>query len=270
MAVISLLTDFGTDDEYVGLVKAVIYGIAPEATVVDLCHRIDPHDIAAAAVLLNHAWRYFPEGSVHLAVVDPGVGSRRKILAVRRSGQIFVAPDNGLLTPIFAGDEAVQIVEVKNRSLFRSEVSRTFHGRDIFAPVGAHLLKKVPFETLGPPAAAEDLCCVKLPEPVLTADGSLTGTVVWIDRFGNLITDIAGAHLARLDPCGRRRDLVIEAGGRRLAGTVGSYAAAAPGEALAIFGSRGTLEIAVNQGSAAETLGCGRGDPVRVLPADSG
>ncbi|MGD8369229.1 MAG: SAM-dependent chlorinase/fluorinase [Desulfobacterales bacterium] len=270
MSVISLLTDFGTDDEYVGLVKAVIYGIAPHAVIVDLCHRLDPHDIPAAALLLAHAWPYFPEGSVHVTVVDPGVGSRREILAVQRSGHLFVAPDNGVLTPIFDGAATARIVKVRNRSFFRNTISRTFHGRDIFAPVAAHLSLGVELDRLGPPADGAGLCRIQLPAPQVSDRRELVGAVVWIDRFGNLITNIAAELIDRLESSGRRRRLSIEAGGRRLFGIADSYARVEPGEPLAIIGSRGTLEIAVNCGNAADFFGCRRGDPVRVRPDDSG
>ena len=270
MPVISLLTDFGTDDEYVGLVKAVIYGIAPEAAIVDLCHRIDPHDIGAAALLLANAWPYFPEGSVHLAVVDPGVGSDREILAASVRGHTFVAPDNGLLTRVLDGADSARVVRVQNSDYFLAEVSRTFHGRDVFAPVGAHLFRGLALERLGPPADPNRLCRLDLTAPGAGAEGELVGSVVWVDRFGNLITDIDSAALMRLSPTGWKRRLTIEIRGRQLAGVSRSYTQVPPGAMLALIGSRGTLEIAANQGNASTLLDCGRGEPVRVKRENSG
>ncbi len=269
MPVISLLTDFGTDDEYVGLVKAVIYGIAPQAAIVDLCHRLEPHDIPAAAMLIAHARPYFPEGSVHLVVVDPGVGSGREIVAVQSGGQCFVAPDNGVLTRVLAQDKGARIVKVKNSAYFLQKISRTFHGRDVFAPVGAHLLQGVAIDRLGPPAEAAELCRIALAVPQILPDGSLAGKIVWVDRFGNLITDIEAASLEEMKSSGGLEGLTIEAGGRRLHGVAASYARVEPGAPLAVIGSRGTLEIAVNQGSAASFFGCGRGAPVCVRPGQS-
>jgi hypothetical protein len=270
MSVISLLTDFGTDDEYVGLVKAVIYTIAPDAVIVDLCHRLDPHDIPGAALLLANAWPYFPQGSVHLTVVDPGVGTQREILAAQCDGHLFVAPDNGVLTPLLDGAPNARVVKVHDRSYFRPEISRTFHGRDIFAPVAAHLSLGVELDRLGPRAQGSQLHRIELPAPQISAAGELVGSVVWIDRFGNLITDIEAALIDRVKSAARGRPLTIEAGRRRLSGMVDSYAQVEPGKPLAIIGSRGTLELAVNRGNAADLFGCRRGDPVRVRPEDSG
>ena len=270
MPVISLLTDFGIDDEYVGLVKAVIYGIAPEARIVDLCHRIDPHDISGAALLLAHAWPYFPDGSVHLIVVDPGVGSARDILAVRAGGHTFVAPDNGVLTRVLKTAPPARIVRVQNRTFFRDEVSQTFHGRDVFAPVGAHLLRGLKLEALGPVldhAVPFRLDALSRPQP---KKGALTGTVVWIDRFGNLITDLEHSALDALLFPEERGAFRIEVGGLQLTGLASSYADVESGRPLAVIGSRGTVEIAVNQGNAAHLLGCRRGDRVRVWVQKSG
>jgi len=264
MAVISLLTDFGTDDEYVGLVKAVIYGIAPGADIVDLCHRIEPQDVAGAAFMISSAWRFFPEHSVHLVVVDPGVGTDRAIIAARSAGHTFVAPDNGVLTRILDSDPKVRIVRVENRAFYRAEVSRTFHGRDIFAPVGAHLLRGVPLDRLGPAAASGSLRRIEVAAQRIDKNGEIVGTVVWVDRFGNLITDIEVDEGSDTRGQEHGQTLQVRIGGRTLTGICRSYGDAEPGSALVVVGSRGTLEIAVNRGSASEKIGCGRGDPVRV------
>ncbi|MCF8080306.1 MAG: SAM-dependent chlorinase/fluorinase [Desulfobacterales bacterium] len=264
MAVISLLTDFGTDDEYVGLVKAVIYGIAPGADIVDLCHRIEPQDVAGAAFLIASAWRYFPEHSVHLVVVDPGVGTDRAIIAAKSAGHTFVAPDNGVLTRILDNDPKARIVRVENRAFYRAEVSRTFHGRDIFAPVGAHLLRGVPLDRLGPAAPSGSLRRIEMAAQRIDEKGEIVGTVVWVDRFGNLITDIEVDEGYNIRGEENGQTLQVRIGGRTLTGLHRSYGDVEPGRALAVVGSRGTLEIAVNCGSASEKIGCSRGDPVRV------
>ncbi len=262
MAVISLLTDFGTDDEYVGLVKAVIYGIAPGAVIVDLCHRVEPQDVAGAAFLISSAWRYFPESSVHLVVVDPGVGTERAIIAVKSAGHTFVAPDNGVLTRILDSDPEALIVRVENRAFYRGEVSRTFHGRDIFAPVGAHLFRGVPVDRLGPAVPAGSLRRIEAPSRRIDETEEIVGTVVWVDRFGNLITDIQVDGGYDIEENGET--LQIRIGGRTLTGLFRSYGDVEPGRALVVVGSRGTLEIAVNCGSASAELECRRGDPVRI------
>jgi S-adenosylmethionine hydrolase len=262
MAVISLLTDFGTDDEYVGLVKAVIYKIAPGADIVDLCHRIEPQDVAGAAFLIASAFRYFHEHSVHLVVVDPGVGTDRAIIAVKSAGHIFVAPDNGVLTRILDSDPEARIVRVENRAFYRAEVSRTFHGRDIFAPVGAHLLRGISLDRLGPAALTGSLRRIEMAVKRIDENGEIAGTVVWVDRFGNLITDIEVDEGYAIEEDGQT--LQVRIGGRTLTGLCRTYGDAEPGSALAVVGSRGTLEIAVNCGSASQKLGCSRGDPVRV------
>jgi S-adenosylmethionine hydrolase len=270
MAVISLLTDFGTDDEYVGLVKAVIYGIAPGADVVDLCHRIEPQDVAGAAFLISSAWRYFPENSVHLVIIDPGVGTDRAIIAVKSAGHIFLAPDNGVLTRIFDRDPAVRIVRVENRAFFRAQVSRTFHGRDIFAPVGAHLLRGISMDQLGPAAPAGSLRRIEAAARRSDERGEIVGAVVWVDRFGNLITDIEVNEANRIRGEEEGLPLQVHIAGRILTGLCRSYGDVEPGEALVVVGSRGTLEIAVNCGSASAKLGCGRGDPVRIRYGKAG
>lgn len=264
MAVISLLTDFGTDDEYVGLVKAVIYGIVPGADVVDLCHRIAPQDVAGAAFLISSAWRYFPEDSVHLVVVDPGVGTDRAIIAVKSAGHTFVAPDNGVLTLIFEKDPEARIVRVENQAFFRGKVSPTFHGRDIFAPVGAHLLRGISMDQLGPEVAAGSLRRIEVAARGIDAHGQIVGAVVWVDRFGNLITDIEVDEVERIRGEQDGPPLQVHIAGRILTGVCRSYGDVEPGGALVVVGSRGTLEIAVNCGSASAKLGCVRGEPVRV------
>jgi len=261
---ITLLTDFGTVDGYVAAMKGVIAARAPNAIIDDASHDIPPGDVAAAAWTLSRYWRLYPPGTVHLVVVDPGVGSERRALAAEADGRLFVAPDNGVLTRVLAevGDTAV--VSIEAAELFRTPVSATFHGRDVFAPVAAELARRV---AAGPAAFREaltglgpavvDPVRLPLPEPYRAAD-HLAGEVVHVDRFGNLITNVPGEWLA---PGARAR-----VAGGPAAPLVRTYAEVAPGALAALVGSAGMLEISVRDGSAAERLGVGRGASVRVEP----
>ena len=258
---ITLLTDFGSRDSYAGVLKGVIAGICPEAAVVDLTHEVPPQDIRAGAFHLLVACPYFPAGSVHLAVVDPGVGTDRRLIAVEAGGHFFMGPDNGLLRWIverLAGDswQAVQLTAPRYWLAPASEVSHTFHGRDIMAPVAAHLAAGVGLEQLGSPVGA--LAGTSLPRP--TRDGDwLRGEILHVDHFGNAITNIRREHVAA--PGGVLR---VDIGPHSLCGAVESYAGVGVGEPLVIWGSAGFLEVAVREGSAAASLSIGRGDAVLV------
>ncbi len=264
MAVISLLTDFGTRDEYVGAMKGVILGINPQVTLVDVSHHTPPQNIAAAAHILRSAYRCFPGGTIHLAVVDPGVGSARQILAAELDGYVFLAPDNGLLPLVWGNLTPQIIVRVENRSLFRHPVSRTFHGRDIFAPVAAHLSKGYQLTDVGSTMAAAQLTTLdpKLAEFLPT--GELAGEVVYIDRFGNLITNIEAAQLQQLDDTAEPPVLLIRVGQHCIEGMAQHYDGVASQTPLALIGSHNCLEIAVAGGSAAQRLGAGQGTVVYV------
>jgi S-adenosylmethionine hydrolase len=256
--IVTLTTDFGTRDPFVGVMKGVILSIAPEACLVDLTHEIPPHDVLEGALALEAALGFFPAGTVHLAVVDPGVGSGRRGLAVAAGGQLFVAPDNGLLTPVFLGNNggwrAVSLEAVEYRL---PRVSRTFHGRDVFAPAAAHLAAGTPIGRLGPPVSDPLL----LPWPVARPEGDvLAGEVVHADRFGNLVTSVRLPDLAAL---GALDCLVVEVG-KVQARLVGCYADLSPGEVGALVGSTDRLEIAAREGSALRATGLGRGAPVKV------
>lgn len=243
--VIGFLTDFGTTDHYVGVIKAAIAGIAPNALVVDISHAVPPQSVLAGQRLLRASVPYFPPGSILLAVVDPGVGSSRRPMALRSGGCIFVGPDNGLFTPWLPGEAAVELTSSEFRL---PQTSATFHGRDVFAPAAAHLAVGVPIDRLGP--ALTDPVLLQPPRPETREDGTIVGEVVHVDRFGNLITNIAnvrgGTALFR---------------GRELP-ALSTYGMAGPGDLLALFGSEGELEIAVRDGSAAAALGAGVGEPV--------
>jgi S-adenosyl-L-methionine hydrolase (adenosine-forming) len=264
MTIITLTTDFGIQDEYVGVLKGVICGIDSHARVIDITHHIPAHDVVGAAYVLKSAFACFPAGSVHAAVVDPGVGTSRAIVAARLADHMFIAPDNGLLAPLIDTYGVDELIRVQNRTFFREPLSRTFHGRDIFAPVAAHLSKGVALREFGPPLEPGRLKSLNFPPPRLNADGRLEGHVVWVDRFGNLITDIHSGLIMTLAHTGEA-ELFVNAGGMTLRGLVSSYTQGAQNEPVAIIGSRDCLEIAVNQGSAQKVLSMGTGAPVHVF-----
>jgi hypothetical protein len=251
--VVTLLTDFGLDDAYVGTLKGVLLEINPRARLVDLTHTVPPQDLRRGALLLQAAWRFFPRGTVHLAVVDPGVGTARRPIAVEAGGHFFVGPDNGLLGFCFDLPAARGVV-LANPRYHRRPLSRTFHGRDVFAPVAAHCSRGVRLTTLGPPLRAP----VRLPPSEPRHRGArVDGEVVLVDRFGNLLTNLYGQELP--GPVDRG---VLQIGGARLRGLVGTYAER-PRQALgAVIDSSGRVEVFVREGSARERLGIAPGAPV--------
>ena len=249
--VITLTTDFDLSDPYVGEMKGVILSINPEAKVVDITHGVKPGDVFEASMMLKESFSYFPRGTVHVVVVDPGVGTQRRPIVVVTEDYLFVAPDNGVLWPVICKDKGKKIVHLKNPEFFRHPVSNTFHGRDIFAPVAAHLsLDKNPLD-MGP--EIEDP--VKLKTPSLQIDSSkLKGQVIRVDRFGNLITNIDAVTLNRY--LGSETDEAdIEVGSLRIKGISTAYGDVPINHELALIGSSGFLEIAVNQGRADERIG---------------
>jgi len=240
--------------------------IDPTLTIVDITHAIAPQARAQAAETLHAAYRYFPSGTVHVVVVDPGVGSSRDILALSAGGFRFVVPNNGLVTPVLAGENPELAVRVENPAYQAAAVSQTFHGRDIFAPVAAHLAGGLPLAALGPAVAPGDIRRLHLPTPTLEDADTLVGQVVAVDRFGNLITNIEEADLQRfLDGCAQDTANVT-IGRTRIQGLSRSYVSVPTGRLLAIIGSRATLEIAVNGGNARRILGNGPGCKVYVTP----
>jgi S-adenosyl-L-methionine hydrolase (adenosine-forming) len=255
---VTLTTDFGLRDAYLAEMKGVMLGIARAARqslqLVDVTHDVERHDITEAALALEAAAPFFPAGTVHLAVVDPGVGTSRRGLAVAAGGQLFVGPDNGLFTPFLDGEDwrAFELAETAYRL---AVVSRTFHGRDVFAPAAAHLATGVDPASLGPPIA--DPVRLAWPE-VRAVAGAVAGAVVHADRFGNLITSIHARSLGPLDA-----STIIRVGGREVP-LVGTYADLAVGRPGAMIGSSGRLEIAVREGSAAVLLRARRGTAVMV------
>jgi hypothetical protein len=259
--IVTLLTDFGTADYFAGALRGAVLASNPLARVFDITHEVPPYDVEAGAFTLRASFETFPEGTVHVAVVDPGVGSARRGVAVEGRGHTFVGPDNGLFGHVYERVRPFRVFHLTNENFFRSEVSPTFHGRDIFAPVAGALSRGVRAEELGP----EVFDFVRLPSaaPERGADGTLVGAVIHVDRFGNLVTNITPEELgdeaiargARLRIAGRevrrfRRFFADDAGGA--------------GEPFAVWGSAGLLEVAIFRDSAARALGVKRGDEVEV------
>jgi S-adenosyl-L-methionine hydrolase (adenosine-forming) len=248
VSVITLTTDFGTRDWFVGTVKGVIAGIAPKAKVIDLTHDLRQGDIRGGAFALAAGCRYFPKGTVHVVVVDPGVGSLRKAIAVQTAKSMFVGPDNGVLSWALAKEKITAIHALENEAYFLRPVSRTFHGRDVFAPVAAHLSLGVPIKKFGPTRG--DLERLVWPEPQVRR-GGIEGEVVYIDRFGNAITNLQTNLLEDSE----RASCEVYAKRRRVCPLKAFYQATPPNTPMALVGSSGFLEIAVNGGSAAKVLG---------------
>ena len=256
--VIALLTDFGTRDHYAGAMRGVALGICPDATLVDITHDVEPQDVLGGALELAAAFKYFPAGTTFLAVVDPGVGSLRRGLAAEAGGYKFVAPDNGLLTMVFREAPPKRVVELTERRYARPTVSRTFEGRDRFAPAAAWLAKGIDLTALGRPLTAWHV--LDIPEPTV-AKGRIAGEVLRVDRFGNLVTNIDRRMFERVASGGA---LDIAAAEHAVTSLVATYAEANAGSICALFGSGDHLEIAVTGGSAAALLHLARGAPIIV------
>jgi len=266
-SIISLITDFGDRDEYVGVMKGAILRRAPHAVIVDICHHIAAHDIRRAAAMMAAAFPYFPSGTLHLVVVDPGVGSERDIVLARARECAFLCPDNGLLTGLIRQGVLLCARRITNQSLFADAVSATFHGRDIMAPVAGFLASGGAPDQLGPEKSVDALICLDGASPRFSEKGCLQGTVVTVDRFGNVITDIGSDLLTSVMEGDLNQPLVIEVGSVYHLPVAASYSAVPAGQLLATIGSRNTLEIAVNQGSAADVLRISPGAAVRVARA---
>jgi len=261
--VVTLLTDFGTADAYVGIMKGVALGVHRDVCLIDLTHDIPPQAVAVGGLVLRGAVPFFPAGTVHCAVVDPGVGSARDAVAVVTERAVLVGPDNGLLAPAAAALGGVRdVFGLENAALFRQPVSRTFHGRDVFAPVAAHLARGLDPAELGPRRAR--MTPLSLAEPVISP-AAARGEVIHVDRFGNLLTNL-GADLLGADllDAFRGHRVSVTVAGMSAAALVATYADAAPGALVALVSSWGTLEVAVRDGNAALQLGVGRGAAVVV------
>lgn len=257
---ITLMTDFGQADHYVACMKGVILQRAPGATILDVTHMIQPHDVVHGAFILRQVFEHFPVGSIHIAVVDPGVGTQRRILAARYSGQTVLAPDNGLLTFVHRDFILEELRSVENQRLFRDEVSRTFHGRDVFAPVAGHLALGMPLDKLGP--VVRELQLLNIEKPKRLEQGAVEGQILYIDHFGNCISNISANDLSLAKAPAER--LSVQVGPLRVGRLHRSYGDVSPGEIVAVIGSTGMLEIAVNQGNAAAHLRASPGTLVLV------
>ena len=276
--IITLLTDFGTHDGYVGVMKGVMLGILPGAQLVDITHEVNPQDLHEAALILSDVYRYFPPSTVHLVVVDPGVGSERQPIALETSHGRFVAPDNGVLTHVCMAEEGCQAVALTNPDYWLPTPSHTFHGRDIFSPVAAHLAKGVALDELGTPV--EGLAMLQLPPLSITPD-SIQGEVIRMDRFGNVLTNILPLTWADdltlvFDPPAYNNDrqapalrlaadtALVTFGWKSLTGIYQNFSEVEVGQPVALVGSGGELEIAINQGNAQDNLSIDVGDPVTL------
>jgi len=259
--IITLTTDFGLKDHYVGAMKGAVLSVNPSAVLVDISHSITSGDISHGAFVMDGACGIFPPGTVHVGVVDPGVGGPRRAVIVETDNFLFVGPDNGLLSLIAQSDGIKRVIEVRNEKFMRAEISRTFHGRDIFGPVAGHLSLGVSPEEFGP--EIRDLEMISLPLPEFE-DGVINGEVIYIDTYGNIITNISAgfieSHLGLSDV-----EVIIK--GHSLKGLFRSYASIEPGGVGALTGSSGRLEVAAHEASGAEFLGVNVGDNVRVTKA---
>ncbi len=262
-AIITLLTDFGTQDTYVGVMKGVIASLCPDATVIDLTHAVPPQDIATGAFLLDVSVDYFPEGTIHVAVVDPGVGTARKPIGLRTAKAFFVGPDNGIFTLVLQRQKLLQAVCLENPRYHLPSISATFHGRDIFAPVAAHIACGVALEELGTPLTRLQ----RLPLPRIRVDWlGIRATVVHIDHFGNAMTNLTRtdyeAWRARWDVKEPVVQIMTSSTQLPICRTYGDVPR---GQPVALFGSSERLEVAVHGGNAAQVLNLRRGDAIRVL-----
>ncbi len=261
ISLITLLTDFGDRDYFVASLKGVILGINPLARIVDLSHQITPHQIDEAAYLLKSCYRYFPEGTVHVAVVDPGVGSRRRPLLVSSSRYFFIAPDNGLLSYIYQEETNVEVRQIENRQYRLESEGATFDGRDLFAPAAAWLTKGMALGSFG--RLIRDYVRLPIAEPAWEHQ-VLTGRIVYIDRFGNLVSNVSSAHVKEVRGVAKR-DPIIRIGGLTIEGLVGSYSEGSPDQPRALINSNGQLEIFLKEASAADRLKVGRGERIDVF-----
>jgi S-adenosylmethionine hydrolase len=258
--IITLLTDFGWGDGYIGAMKGVILQINPDCRIIDLAHEILPHHVMGAALVLGQVYPFFPSGTIHVAVVDPGVGGSRRPLVLETKGYRFVGPDNGCFTFVLKREEGVQAYELIEEQFRLPRVSRTFHGRDLFAPVAAHLSAGVPPAAMGPPIETTDLTSLPIPDPVAEGE-TLRGEVIGVDSFGNLVTNISQQALGSFAPDGV---IEIEIGGERIKGLKISYEEGARGEVIALWGSAGFLEISLKEQSLHQERGWESGEQVNI------
>jgi S-adenosyl-L-methionine hydrolase (adenosine-forming) len=263
---ITLTTDFGINDHFVGAMKGVILDIVPEAQVVDICHSVQAFDVLDGALTISQAYSYFPSRTVHVVVVDPGVGTARRPIIASSDKYHFVAPDNGVLSLVYAREARMHVRHVTSEHYFLQPVSNTFHGRDIFSPVAAYLAKEVDSLKFG--EEVEDYVRFNAPKPKAVDQNRLRGVVLKVDRFGNLITNITPQDVPMLFAEGAKR-FKITVGSREITEMHSVYAQGAPGEVFGVLGSMGFLEIAANRGAAAQLTGAGKGTDVTITIGDA-
>lgn len=257
--IITLTTDYGTNDHLVGVMKGVIYSINPDVHIVDITHGVMPFDVLDGALTIGQAYKYFPPRTIHVVVVDPGVGTTRRPILVASDQQYLIAPDNGVLSSVYDQTEALYAWHITAEHYFRSPVSNTFHGRDIFAPVAAWLSKSWQTASFGDPVT--DFVRFAIPKPK-AAGNSLKGIVLRTDAFGNLMTNFTVKDVPALTAADGK--FTIRAGNAQITKVLPTFAQGTPGEPFGVIGSSGYLEISVNKGNAARTLGISRGAEVTI------
>lgn len=255
--IITLTTDYGTNDHLVGVLKGVILKVNPEATIIDITHAVTPYDLLDGALAIASAYPYFPARTIHVVIVDPGVGTERRPILVSGQNQYFIAPDNGVLSGVYEKEPNLTVRHLTSEHYFLQPVSKTFHGRDVFAPVAAWLSKNWQPASMG--ETIEDFKRFALPRPK-EADGLLKGVVMKVDSFGNLITNFRSEDLAAESM--EKEKVQLQVGNHAVTRMVKMFASGNPGEPVAYIGSSGYVEIAVNKGNASKTMGIGRGTPV--------
>jgi S-adenosyl-L-methionine hydrolase (adenosine-forming) len=260
--IITLLTDFGLQDHFVAAMKGVILALNPDLTLVDISHLIPPHDIRSGAFTLGQAYSCFPPNTVHLAIVDPGVGTARKAMALSAGGQFFVAPDNGILSYVMKDQEVFEAVEITAEHYFRKPVSPTFHGRDVFAPIAAYISRDVALRQLGP--ELPDPVRLQMPVPAKVKENLIQGAVLAVDKFGNAITNLTPRELPGIDAASPRAFRML-AGQREITSSRKTYGEGQSGEIFVVLGSAGYFEIAMRDGSAASALSLKSGAPIGVV-----
>jgi S-adenosyl-L-methionine hydrolase (adenosine-forming) len=259
---ITLTTDFGLNDHFVGTVKGVILDIVPEAEIVDICHAVQAFDVLDGALTIAQAYSYFPNGTVHMVIVDPGVGTARRPILLSTGRHYFVAPDNGVLSLVYGCEERLQVRHIDAEHYYRQPVSNTFHARDIFAPVAAYLAKGVETSKFGEEIA--DFVRFNAPKPKPVDAQTIRGVVLKVDRFGNLVTNITPQDVPALFQA-EPPAFKIRIGKREITEIHANYAGGTPNEVFGILGSMGYLEIAANRASAAQIIGSGKGSEVNIV-----
>ncbi len=259
--IITLTTDFGTNDHFVGAMKGVILEITPEAAIVDISHAVQAFDVLDGAIAISQAYSYFPTGTVHVVVVDPGVGTKRRPIIASSDGYHFVAPDNGVLSLVYAREERMHVRHITSDHYFRQPVSQTFHARDVFGPVAAYLAKQVDSHKFGD--EIEDFVKFAAPKPKATGENRMRAVVLKVDRFGNLITNVTPDDVPAL--FSGKGKFKITVGSKEITEIHSTYAEGSPGEVFGVLGSMGYLEIVANRAAAAQLTGASKGSEVLIV-----